>query len=195
MCLLVDANTEGAAQLAAEEQCVRALIKAIADDADAVKVQPRTAAERDRLSLGLLPTDWGALSTGSAPTQTRRGVAGTGGLGRRRARLRESARADHDCFDRRRAARSLRRDEERGRGRAGLVPPPLPCRAHRIACHQRRSGPPVACAKQSTSQQNLTFDAARTRSSAPRVREWREARRGIVSLLVRTALQKRRRGR
>ena len=44
MCVLVDANTEGAAQLAAEEQCVRALIKAIADDADAVKVQPRTAA-------------------------------------------------------------------------------------------------------------------------------------------------------
>ena len=42
MCVLVDANTEGAAQLAAEEQCVRALITAIADDADAVKVRPRT---------------------------------------------------------------------------------------------------------------------------------------------------------
>jgi hypothetical protein len=64
MCVLVDANTEGAAQLAAEEQCVRALIKAIADDADAVKVQPRTAAVKGRSALGLLPADGGALSTG-----------------------------------------------------------------------------------------------------------------------------------
>ena len=71
MWVLVDANTEGAAQLAAEEQCVRALIKAIADDADAVKVQPRTAASCES-GLGLRRT--GVLSALITSAQRGRGV-------------------------------------------------------------------------------------------------------------------------